>query len=77
MADVTFRIDLSGLDNGDECLDDFLRILRDDYQDNPRTTEEIMRWLLVNPDPDGDLNRSRHLTYLALICATAMQRLVP
>ena len=72
---ASFKIDLSGLNDGDQCLDDFLTILRDDYQDEPQTTEEIMRWLLTNPD--DALDKDRHLTYLALICATAMQRLVP
>jgi hypothetical protein len=73
MPDIRFDIDVSGLDLGDEALDLFLGGLRDSYEDSqPLTTEEIMQWLLTNP---ASWPMSEHMVYLALVCATAMQRL--
>jgi hypothetical protein len=71
--DVKFTIDLISLDHGYQALDAFLAILATEKDaGHPWTTEEIMEWLLINPTT----STQRHLVYLALICATAMQRLV-
>ena len=66
---VAVDIDVEGLDDGDQMVDLWVADLRAD----PKTTKELMEWLLRNP---GDvLTTQRHLVALALLAATAMQRL--
>lgn len=66
---VEFDIDLEGLDDGDQMVDLWLADLRTD----PITTKELMEWLLTNPG--NVLTTQRHMVAMALLAATAMQRL--
>lgn len=69
---VEFDIDLEGLDDGDQIVDLWVTDLRS-RENDPMTTKELMAWLLTNP---GDcLTNQRHMVALALLAATAMQRL--
>jgi len=68
---ISLTVDLIGLDVMASSLDDFLAALR--AMPEPLTTKEIAEWLLTKPDPT--FTQNRHLAYLALLCATAIQRL--
>lgn len=66
---VEFDIDIEGLDDGDQMVDLWVADLRAD----PITTKELMEWLLTNPGKV--LTTQRHMVAVALVAATAMQRL--
>lgn len=68
-AVAEFDIDVEGLDDGDQIVDLWVADLRSD----PKTTKELMAWLLKNPG--NCLTKQSHLVALALLAATAMQRL--
>lgn len=72
MSDINFSIDMTTLAEGALALDSFLDILK--AEKDPFTTEEIMRWLLEAPGSVTTVEM--HLVMMALVCATAMQRLL-
>jgi hypothetical protein len=72
MATTSFEVDPATLDSSDWALDEFLTAYSDGQ--DPMTTKEIVQWLMLSPSEQTTTRE--HLEMMALICATAMQRLL-